>query len=437
MNAARRALTVVDKLAATTFRRGRATGVGERPDPSRPEGTEHLPQIGHIVILMMENHSFDNYLGMLGRGDGFTLDAEGNPTATNLTQAGEPVRAFHLPSTTQHPSVPTQSWVASKEQFDGGSNDGFVTSVEHSGLVGDPTLPMGYWTEQDLPFYAALARTFPLADRWFASCLGPTIPNRRFLIAGTAHGLTNDSISELLDDPPGTIFDLLNRNRITWADYHMSQELHLLKIRAARLRSDLQSMVQFTADIYPFDLLGYWGHVRSIDRFFKHARMGRLPAVSIVDPNWEMNSEENPQDIKKGEAFAAKVINAVMAGPGWPRTVLIWTYDECGGYYDHVPPPAAPEPDDVRPRTAPEDRYDRLGFRVPAAIVSPFAKRNYVSSVVHDHTSVLKLIETKWNLPPLTHRDAAADDLLDFLDLVGPPPFATPPILPPPALPLP
>ena len=437
MNAARRALTVVDKLAATTFRRGRATGAGERPDPSRPEGTDSLPQIGHIVILMMENHSFDNYLGMLGRGDGFTLDADGNPTATNFTQAGEPVRAFHLPSTTQHPSVPTQSWVASKEQYDDGRNDGFVTSVEHSGLVGDPKLPMGYWTEQDLPFYSALARTFPLADRWFASCLGPTIPNRRFLIAGTAHGLTNDAISELLDNPPGTIFDLLNCNRITWANYHTSQELNPLKIRWARLRSDLQSMVQFTADIYPFDLLGYWGHIRSIDRFFKHARTGQLPAVSIVDPNYDVNSEENPQDIQKGEAFAAKVINAVMAGPGWPRTVLIWTYDEGGGYYDHVPPPAAPEPDDVRPRTAPEDRYDRLGFRVPAAIVSPFAKRDYISSVVHDHTSVLKLIETKWNLPPLTRRDAAADDLLDFLDLVGPPPFATPPTLPPPALPLP
>ncbi len=436
MNAPRRALTLVDKLAAATFRRGRAKGVGERPDPSQPEGTDRLPQIGHIVILMMENHSFDNYLGTLGRGDGFTLDADGNPTATNLTVAGEPVRAFHLPSTTQQPGVPSQSWVASHEQFDSGHNDGFVTSIEHAGLPGDPKVAMGYWTEQDLPFYAALARTFPLADRWFSSCLGPTIPNRRFLIAATAHGLTNDSILELFDKPPGTIFDMLNRNGITWANYHLSQELRLFKIRWARLRSDLQSMVQFTADVFPFDLLGYWGHVRTIGRFFKHARTGKLPAVSIVDPNYETDSEENPQDIQKGEAFAAKVINAVMAGPGWPRTVLIWCYDEHGGYYDHVPPPAAPEPDDVRPRTAPQDRYDRLGFRVPAVIVSPFARPNYVSSVAHDHTAVLKLIETKWNLPPLTQRDAAADDLLDCLDLVGPPAFAVPPVLAPPALPI-
>jgi len=360
-------LTVIDKLAATTFHRGRATGVGERPDPSRPEGTDRLPQIGHIVILMMENHSFDNYLGMLGRGDGFTLDAGGNPTATNLTQAGEPVRAFHLPSTTQHPSVPTQSWVASKEQFDGGRNDGFVTSIEHSGQQGDPRVAMGYWKEQDLPFYSSLARAFPLADRWFGSCLGPTIPNRRFLISGTANGLTTDALGDLLDKPPGTIFDMLNRNGITWANYHTSQELNLFKIRRARLRSDLQSMVQFTADIYPFDMLGYWGHVRTIGRFFNHARTGRLPAVSIVDPNYETDSEENPHDIQLGEAFAAKVVNAAMAGPGWGRTVLIWCYDEHGGYYDHVPPPAAVEPDDVRPRTAPRDRFDRLGFRVPGA----------------------------------------------------------------------
>jgi phospholipase C len=427
---------LIERLVAATFRRGRAKGVGERPDPSKPEGTDCLPQIGHIVVLMMENHSFDNYLGMLGRGDGFPLDAGGSPTSANVTQAGAPVRAFHLLTTTQQQHVPSQSWEASKEQFGEGRNDGFVTCSEHLGLAGDPKVAMGYWKERDLPFYSALARTFPLADRWFGSCLGPTIPNRRFLIAGTANGLTTDAIADLLDKPSGTIFDMLNRNGISWANYHVSQELHLFKIRWARLRSDLQSMVQFTADTYPFDLLGYWGHARTIGRFFSHARTGRLPAISIVDPNYETDSEENPHDIQNGEAFAAKVINAVMAGPGWPRTVLIWCYDEHGGYYDHVPPPAAAEPDDVRPRTAPEDRYDRLGFRVPAVIVSPFAKPNYVSSVVHDHTSVLKLIETKWNLPPLTHRDAAADNLLDSLDLVGPPAFAVPPTLAPPALPI-
>jgi phospholipase C len=125
-----------------------------------------------------------------------------------------------------------------------------------------------------------------------------------------------------------------------------------------------------------------------------------------------------------------------MHGPGWPRTLLVWFYDEHGGYYDHVPPPPAVKPDDVAPELAPTDSpgaYDRYGFRVPAVIVSPYARRGYVSHVVHDHTSVLKLVQTKWNLPALTFRDANADDLLDSLDLQSLPSFLAPPVLPPPA----
>ena len=124
-----------------------------------------------------------------------------------------------------------------------------------------------------------------------------------------------------------------------------------------------------------------------------------------------------------------------MASPAWSKTVLVWCYDEHGGYYDHVPPPAAVPPDDVPPKLLPGDvpgGYDRYGFRVPAAVVSPWARKGYVSSVVHDHTSILKLVETKFNLPALTARDAGADDLLDCLDLGGTPPFLTPPTLPAP-----
>jgi phospholipase C len=109
-----------------------------------------------------------------------------------------------------------------------------------------------------------------------------------------------------------------------------------------------------------------------------------------------------------------------MHGPAWSKSLLIWLYDEHGGYYDHVPPPAAIPPDDIPPDIhVPPDQpggYDRYGFRVPAVIVSPYARRNHVSHVVHDHTSILKLIETKWNLPALTRRDANADNLLDSID---------------------
>ncbi len=155
--------------------------------------------------------------------------------------------------------------------------------------------------------------------------------------------------------------------------------------------------------------------------------------MSFVDPDFRADSEENPQDITAGEAFAARMINAALSGMDWMGTLLVWCYDEHGGYYDHVPPPESVEPGDLPDHAEGTARFDRFGFRVPAVIVSPYARPGYVSHVVRDHTAVLKLIERKWNLPPLTARDAAADDLLDALDLASPPAFATPPHLDAPA----
>jgi phospholipase C len=470
-------------------RHGRGRPGGPLPRPSQPAGTDLLPQIKHIVVLMMENHSYDNYLGLLaGRGDGFPLAADGQPEVSNTGTAGEPIRAHHLSSTVQRPQVPTQSWHATHHQWDEGKHAGFVTStqvvvpaggdVDRAACEGPgAAVGMGYWTEDDLPFYYGLARTFPLADRWFSSCLGPTFPNRRFLIAGTAHGLIDDAPSDLLDYPPaGTIFDLLSRHGISWANYHpvpadqskfrryVRHKRRMVRRRllsAGRVTKGVQKDLQFTADIFPMGIGRYMRHVHSIDQFFADAENGRLPAFSIVDPDFDNYSEENPQDISKGESFAAEVINRVMHGKGWPDTLLIWTYDEHGGYYDHVPPPAAVPPDEVEGRSltgspsraqsilrllfpkkvrsdanldAGPRRYDHYGIRVPAVLVSPYARPDHVCSEVLDHTSVLKLVEEKWNLPPLTARDAAATSPLSALDLTGPPAFLGPPSLPEPRL---
>ena len=427
----------------------------------------------------MENHSYDNYLGLLtGRGVGLPLGPDGLPTATNQGAVG-PVRLTHAASTTQDSGVPTQSWNASHIQWNHGACDGFVRSIEQTVPAANGSAAMRYWSEADLPFYYGLARTFPLADHWFSSCLGPTFPNRRFLIAGTANGLIDDLPFNMSDYPKsGTIFDLLTAHKKSWANYHNvspfkinarrilhSPGMNLFRIIGAVLSSifpsllkAVQSKLQATADLYPLGTLRSINHLRTMRDFFAGAETGTLPSVSIIDPDFGTWSEENPQDIQLGEAFAAKVINAVMHGKGWPRTLLIWTYDEHGGYYDHVAPPEAPAPDDV-PAQSPLARhwwlrfalrftpyaaqidaidtgpatYEQLGFRVPAVIVSPYARRDFVTSTVFDHTSVLKLIERKWNLPALTQRDAWACDPLEALDLSSPAQFLRPPPLPPPA----
>jgi phospholipase C len=334
------------------------------PDPSLPPGTDRIPQIRHIVLLMMENHSFDNYLGTLGRGDGLP-----SPAPVNRRHDGTPVPAHHFTTTGQSEHVPSQSWHSSHLQFDHGRNDGFVASVEDIAPDADASVAMGYWTAEDLPFYAGLARTFPLADRWFSPCLGPTFPNRRFLIAATAHGLIDDEIASIIDYPrSGTIFDLLNRHGIGWINYHHVPALQLIGKRLTGVRSvraltllarqllpgieaHIRGELQCTANLYPLGLARTIGHLRRIEHFFQHAAAGMLPPVSIVDPDFEAFSEENPQDIRLGEGFAAAVINAVMHGPGCPHTLLIWLYDEHGGYYDHVPPSPAAEPDHVLPHS--------------------------------------------------------------------------------------
>lgn len=451
---------------------------GERPDPQRPAGTDLLPKIRHIVVLMMENHSYDNYFATLGRGEGLPLGPDGEPVAVNSG-----VRAHHLTATTQLPDVPTQTWYASHLQYHDGACDGFVRSIEVTQpWSAHPEQAMGYWNADDLPFYHGLARTFALADHWFSSCLGPTLPNRRFLVSGTAHGLMDNLPVNLFDQAPaGTIFDALTRHGISWANYHAVSRTATIAprllgefgLRAGRracaeavrwvpsLIDLFRGNVGFTANVYPLGLGAAITHLRGLDDFFADAAAGTLPAVSIVDPAFGRFDEHNPQDVRLGESFAADVVAAVMHGPAWPGTLLLWLYDEHGGYYDHVAPPAAVRPDDVdgRNRLQPprwavpllrpvfgraidqldlldrgDPRYDRLGFRVPAVVVSPYARAGTVVSTTFDHTSVLRLIEQKWNLPPLTRRDAAASAPLDALDLTGEPTFAVPPPLPEPAL---
>jgi phospholipase C len=466
-----------------TARRERRPDRPARPRPDLPAGSDLIPQIKHIVILMMAGHSYDNYLGMMReRGDGLPLGGDGAPDVVNSVPDGRQFHAHRLTSTRQITGEPTDTRQACDIQYDGGSSDGFAASVLRTVPGGAPAVPLGYWTEDDLPFCYSLARVFPVADRWFSSFLGPSYPNRRFLVAGTANGLSDDRRWNPDRPAAGTILNLLTAHGISWVNYQGSASslailvprllgkhglifgrsvLRILSAVNPFRAASIQDQLAFTADVYPLGLLNAVKHVRKIEQFFRDAAAGVLPAVSIVDPDFAAYSGRAPQDVGQAESFVAKVVNACMRGPGWEGTLLLWLQDNHGGYYDHVPPPPAVAPDDVPVAEGfhfPDNRfplvrrmlrrltltpyarqlaavdsgriaYDRYGFRVPAVVVSPYARKDFVLHDVLDHTSVLKLIQEKWNLPPLTRRDAAAISPLGALDLGAPPAFLTPPML--------
>ena len=404
----------------------------------------------------MCDHSYDNYFGMLsGRGEGFDL---GSSYFSVSARDNTEISAFHLLSTAQQ-TAKVNSWEASHLQAEDG-NKGFVKSAEEYAPSRPRNWVMGYWTEEDLPFWYQLARTFPIADHWFSSCLGPELPNRRFLVAGTANGVITGGLRKIDKPANGTIFDLLSRYGISWAIFNTrvkdpSQRLSIgYQIKALckaifgsagtnMLRTAVVRLLPFVslrwdngvrnmADVYPMSTLARERYVQPTESFMRRARDGTLPAVSVVDPDYSLYSGEQPQDVRSAESFMAQVVNAVIHGSGWEYTILVVLHDSHGGYYDHVPPPAAVDPDDAALRRRQKRRdeaahFDRLGFRIPAIVVSPYARPDYVSSQVYDHTSILKLIEELWNLPPLTRRDASATAPLDALDLASPPSFRTPP----------
>jgi phospholipase C len=419
---------------------------GAVPFPSLPLGrsTGAFP-FEHIVLVMQENHSFDNYLGMLPlRGqplaDGFTFNAKEEPVNFNPI-GNDRMYAYHQSGAIGAQDTGSQSWNDSHLQINGGAMDGFAQTGPGS---------MGYYDEDDLPFYYSLAKTFTLANRWFCSAPAQTYPNRRFYMAGTASGIVSTDISNVTTYPAnGTIWDQLSKHGVSWKNYFSD--------------APTTAIIVDTILKHPLNLA-------PIAEFFLDAAAGALPAVSLVDSNMgaiqgeipsiigmlpapiptfaakpdlvietTCQSEENPEDIQLGEQFVAAVVSAVMKSPVWHKTLLVWLYDEHGGYYDHVPPAAAIPPDNIAPDIGPSDQpggYNLYGPRVPVVVVSPFAKPAAVTNVVHDHTSVLATIEQQWNLPALTYRDANAATLADFLDpsVMS---FREPPTLAKPANPLP
>jgi phospholipase C len=432
----------MDRALGATPAKRRIREAGSLPFPGRAVGakTDAFP-FDHIVLVMQENHSFDNYLGMLPvsgqpKADGFTFNKRDEPINWNPLEKDR-MYVYRQSGAIGAQDSGSQSWNDSHLQIADGAMSGFAETGPGS---------MGYYSEDELPFYYSLAKTFTLANRWFCSVPAQTYPNRRFLMAGTATGVIHTGMETLTTYPKnGTIWDQLSKHHISWANYF----------------SDAP-----TSAIILDTELRHAANLRRIEQFYLDAALGNLPAVSLVDCNMgaiqseipgvieslpapvptftrlpdtaidiTCESEENPEDVQLGEAFVARIVNAVMSGKNWDRTLLIWFYDEHGGYYDHVAPPRALEPDGWKPDLQSDSlpgAYNLYGPRIPAVVVSPYARKRAVTNVVHDHTSVLATIERQWNLPALTRRDANAATMADFLDTAKPA-FYEPPTLAKPA----
>ena len=452
----------------------------------------NLHNVNHIIIVMQENHSFDNYFGVLpyasgtpyhGGGkcasndhtcvDGLscTRDLAGNYTCTNsnVDDDASTVFAFHDAKYCTGPDL-QHNWPGSHSEANYNNpagalafspNDGFVLVNDATEQIDNGESPtdddtMGFYNETDLPFYYGLAESFAIDDRYFCSVVGPTFPNRSYEMAATSFGhlTTNEIFPPTGGYKPitGTIFDLLDQNGVSWVNYF----------------SDLPTSGIFR----PF----LSSHLQPVSAFSAQAAAGTLPAVSLVDPiltggqGNQSNDEHPPHDIRAGQYFVSQIVNAVRNSPSWNDSIIFIVYDEHGGFYDHVAPPAARQggalnPDGINPgqcedlsnppaseqpgggaqctisqsdaaaicpgftATGPYPancaNFNQLGFRVPFIAVSPFSKPHYVSHTVADHTSLLALIEKRFfslagggdTRPHLTARDqyaATPEDMFDF-----------------------
>ena len=316
--------------------------------------------IDHILIACQENHSFDNYFGYYPRVGAFGVPA-------NYSQPdgkGGIVTPQHalLPITAD----PSHTWQSIHSEWNHGAMDGFYTT--------DGSTALKYFNGSDLSYYYSLADSFTLCGNYFSSVLGPTAPNRLALVSGTAGGNTTDSISSGSLDWP-TIVDILDAHQVSWKCYNLGIGLgstgFVEQFNGLTYFKKWQNdrRLQFTEDDYHADL-----------------RAGTLPQVSFLITE-ALISEHPPADIQSGQHSMSEVIQALMSSSSWTNSALFLTYDEGGGFFDHVAPPQF-------------DAYG-LGIRVPMLVISPYAKRGYMSDQLYEHSSILKFIERRFQLPSL------------------------------------
>ena len=345
-----------------------------------------LSGIDTIVVVMMENRSFDHLFGSLTTDpsypganvvDGLT------GTETNLDSAGLPVTVNLAPAEISKLD-PKHDWISSHRAFNGGRNDGFV--VVNPGA--NQAEVMSYHQRATAPYLYGLCDQYAVCDRWFSSVMGPTWPNRYYLHAGTAAGHKTNLPMGL--SPPPTVWQRLAERCVPASYYYAGS-------------------VPWYSVTFPANSFSGNDAVapQTIDHFFTDAARGALPSFSIIDPDFNVNDGHPPFDFSLAEAFLGSIHRALMASVHWPRALLVIMFDEHGGYYDHVPPPTVPDPD---------PDFRQIGFRVPAVVVGPQVRPGAVISTPYEHVSILATLATRFGIASLGPRMDAAADLSACID---------------------
>lgn len=411
-----------------------------------------LSSIRHIFYLVQENRSFDNYFSKLGvyrandpytgQSYGSVSDVDGIPDDTDpkftiKDHNGNPLQPFHTQTVCIDNLSP--AWDEARRDIDlQGSTykmDGFAnkTAVAYQQYNHDPAARRvsGYYDWTDLPYYYELATQYATSDRWFQPELANTVPNRMYLMAATSYGTTYPGVPAPGAFQQPVIFDTLVKNSISW-DYYSQDGSAFLGYY------DNADNPNWNAD----GLGNHYATSSTLLSILANPNADTiLPKVVFIEkgPN-PKGQDEHPGDgnMQNGVADTANIINAFLASPVYGDSIFILTWDDPGGLYDHVPPAKMPAPDAIPPNlTSPDGgkttvdpgNFASTGLRVPVIVISPWVKPHYVSHVPRDYTAILKLIETRFNLPSLTARDAAQDDMTEMFD------FSAPSVLTPPSLP--
>lgn len=361
--------------------------------------------IRHVVMLILENHSFDQMLGCFQEVYPELDGVDPRTPRVNVDSAGN--RYPQAPATERlmvcdpHHEVPHVA--AQLADHNSGFVRDFAASYPNSSAA-ERSHIMGYYPLGFLPALHALARNFTICDRWFSSLPGPTWPNRFFALSGTSSwrvnmpddGTHKADLAGYFQQNQTTLFDRLNDQGIHWKVYF----------------HDVPQTTVLAHQREPHNAARYF----YIDEFFADVRgpEGEFPQFCLVEPDYlgfEQNDDHPPHDVMRGEKLIADVYNAIRANPElWRSTLLVVFWDEHGGFYDHVEPPAAIPPDDRPPPPYAEYGFDRLGVRVPALLISPWVDAR-VAHDAFDHTSVLKYLIDRWRLGPLGQRTAAATSI--------------------------